>query len=70
MYELIFNSKLSENGTLYCPKEYSFNNASYKVIVSIHDSDNEITDTENSAIIDNSNDFLSKEEIGYYLNLE
>ncbi len=70
MYELTFDSKLSENGTLTCPKEFLFKNASYKVIVNINDYDKEALDAENSAILDNSIDFLSKEEVNYYLNLE
>lgn len=70
MYELTFNSELSENGTLTCPKEFLFKNASYKVIVNINDYDKDTLDIEHSAIFDNSIDFLSKEEVNYYLNLE
>lgn len=70
MYEVVFNSKLTDNGTLYCPKEYTFGNADYKVIVSVPE-DNDITsEAELSAINDNSADFLSDQEIQYYLNLE
>jgi len=70
MYELTFDSKLSENGTLTCPTEFLFKNASYKVIVNINDYDKDTIETENSAIIDNSTDFLSQEEVNYYLNME
>lgn len=70
MYELTFNSKLAENGTLVCPKEFLFKNASYKVIVNVYDYDEDALEVENSAILDNSTDFLSKEEVNYYLNLE
>ncbi len=68
MYELVFDSQLSENGTLYCPKEFSFKNAIYKVIVKVDD--NDAVDSENSAIVDNSFDFLSEEEVNYYINLD
>lgn len=68
MYELVFDSKLSENGMLYCPKEYSFKNAVYKVIVKINE--NESLDIEKSAISDNSFDFLTDEEVNYYINLD
>lgn len=67
MYELVFDSKLSENGMLYCPKEFLFKNAVYKVIVKVDD--NDAVDFEYSAIVDNSFDFLSEEEVNYYLNL-
>lgn len=68
MYELVFDSKLSENGMLYCPKEFLFKNAVYKVIVKVDDID--VVDFENSTIVDNSFDFLSEEEVNYYINLD
>jgi len=68
MYELVFDSKLSEEGMLYCPKEFLFKNAEYKVIVKINE--NETLEAENSAISDNSFDFLTEEEVKYYINLD
>ncbi len=68
MYELVFDSKISENGMLYCPKEFSFKNAIYKVTVKINDNDTSVI--ENTAISDNSFDFLSEEEVNYYINLD
>jgi hypothetical protein len=70
MYELVFNTKIAENGNLYCPKEFLFENANYKVIVNVNDDDSDNLDVENSAILDNSEEFLSKEEVNYYLNLD
>ncbi|MBM2816069.1 MAG: hypothetical protein HW421_2831 [Ignavibacteria bacterium] len=70
MYEIVFNSKLTENGALYCPKEYSFIDADYKVILTLPDNNEDISEAEKSAIIDNSSDFLSAQEISYYLNLD
>lgn len=70
MRELIFDTKLLNDGHLYCPKKFAIKNAKFKVIVSVsedHATDSEI---EMSSIIDNSNDFLTKKEIKYYLNLD
>jgi len=59
---------------LYCPKEFAQKtNARFKVIVFFDGNDTEASDEEIelSAVKDNtSNDFLSLEEIDYYLKLE
>ena len=70
MYEIIFNSKLMEGGTLFCPKEYSFKEADYKVIVKLPEKDASDIDIETSAMADNSEEFLTNEEIKYYMNLD
>ena len=73
MNSATFESKLLPNGHLYCPKEYlNKKNATFKVIVTF---ENEIykasdIDIEQSSIKDISNEFLTQEEINYYLNLE
>ena len=73
MNSLAFESKLLPDGHLYCPKEFADKkNVRFQVIVTfgekkIEASDHEI---ELSAITDISNDFLSQEELNYYLNLE
>ncbi len=68
MSVLVFDTKLTENGMLFCPKEYSFNIVINNVIVKIDDE--ESIDIENSAIMDNSSDFLTEEEVNYYINLD
>lgn len=68
-----FESKLLPDGHLYCPKEFSHNkNALFKVFVIFEDNEKNASDTdiELSAISDNSEDFLSEEEVRYYLDLE
>lgn len=68
-----FESKLLPEGNLYCPKEFTKKkNIHFKVIVTFDDHDIEAKDhdIELSAIKDNSSDFLSREELDYYLNLE
>lgn len=68
-----FQSKLLSDGHLYCPKEFAQKqNALFKVTVIFEDPKNEAseTDIELSAINDNSSDFLSEEELSYYLGLE
>ncbi|MCX6154203.1 MAG: hypothetical protein NT007_08585 [Candidatus Kapabacteria bacterium] len=70
MYEVVFNSILTENGTIYCPNEYSFKDAEYKVIVHLPDQLDEFINVEASAIIDNSIDFLYRDEVQYYLGLD
>jgi len=68
-----FDSQLLPEGNLYCPKEFTKKkNVHFKVIVVFDESDIEASDhdIELSAIKDNSSDFLSQEELDYYLNLE
>ena len=73
METLAFESKLLPDGHLYCPKEVaSKKNVKFRVIVTFEDENVEASkqDIELSAINDVSDDFLSKEELNYYLNLE
>ena len=73
MNTIAFKSKLLPDGHLYCPKEFSSKtNAKFRVIVTFNDKDNEASDQdiELSSVNDISYDFLSEEEVNYYLNLE
>ncbi len=68
-----YDSRLLPDGHLYCPEEFvKKKNAHFKVIVIFEDSDVEASenDIEISSMMDISNDFLSEEEMNYYLNLE
>ena len=73
METLAFESKILPDGHLYCPKEVAQKkNVKFKVIVTFEDDKVEASnhDIELSAINDVSDDFLSEEELNYYLNLE
>ena len=70
MYEIVFNSKLNDEGSLYCPKEFSFKEAEYKVIVILSERDASDIEIETSAAVDNSEEFLTQEEINYYMTLD
>ncbi len=73
MQELIFDSNLLPDGHLYCPDEIaSKKNAHFKVIVTFDETEAEASESELelSAIHDTSEDFLTKEELKYYLNLK
>jgi len=68
-----FRSKVLPDGHLYCPDEFiQKKNANFKVIVTFEDVNAEASEheVELSAINDISEDFLSEEEINYYLNLK
>ncbi len=73
MNRTTFESKLLPDGHLYCPDEFGQkSNAQFTVIVSFEDSEIEASerDTELSAVIDNSTEFLSEEELSYYFSLK
>lgn len=72
MKKLIFESKLLPDGHLYCPKELAHKNAHFKVVVTFEETALEASEheIELSAIHDVSEDFLSEEEVNYYLKLE
>ncbi len=73
MNTVCFESKLLPDGHLYCPKEIAQKkNAHFKVIVMFENSEMEASerDIELSAIRDISTEFLSEEELRYYMNLE
>ncbi len=69
----VFKSKVLSDGHLYCPKELARKkDAQFKVIVTFKETDIEASEheVELSAINDVSEDFLSEEEVSYYLNLK
>lgn len=72
--KLIFDSKLLPDGHLYCPEELVYKkNLRFKVVVTFGpETDFEASEheIENANIDDVSNEFLSEEELNYYLNLE
>ena len=73
MTTIAFESKLLPDGHLYCPTEFTKRkNVKFKVIVMFEDNTIEASDQdiEFSSIRDISEDFLSQEELNYYLNLE
>ncbi len=70
---LIFDSQLLPDGHLSCPKEFVHKkNVQFKVLVMFKESEREATDQEieQAAIQDTSEDFLSQEELTYYMSLE
>ena len=72
MKKMVFESKLLPDGHLYCPdKVAQKKNAHFKVIVTFEGTELEASEheIELSAVNDVSEDFLSKEELNYYLNL-
>jgi len=70
MHEIVFESQLLKDGHLYCPKEYAAPSAKFKVIVSLPDEYATDSEIELASVIDNSDEFLSKEELNYYMNLD
>ncbi len=73
MQEAVFDSRLLNDGHLYCPKEFAKPEAKFKVIVTLPDKEVEDaseSDIEMAAAADNSDDFLSLEELEYYLSLD
>jgi len=59
-----FESQLLPEGNLYCPKEFT-TSKNARFFVEATNQEIEIC-----ALMDISNDFLSQEELQYYLNLE
>ena len=70
MHEIVFESQLLKDGHLYCPKEYATPRAKFKVIVSLPDEYAADSEIELASVIDNSDEFLSKKELYYYMNLD
>ena len=73
MKEIVFESKMLEDGHLYCPKEIAeVKNVHFKVIATFADDEAEASEREleAAAVHDLSEDYLSKEEVSYYLNLK
>lgn len=70
MHEVVFDSQLLQDGHLYCPQEYANPRARFKVIVSLPDESATDTEIELVSVVDHADDFLSKEEVDYYLSLD
>ncbi len=70
MHEVIFESQLLKDGHLYCPKEFTSPKATYKVIVSLPGDIATDSDMETAAVVDQSDEFLSREELRYYMSLD
>ena len=73
MKKMVFESNLLPDGHLYCPEELAENkNVHFKVIAFFDEGNFEATEQEieMSNINDVSEDFLSDEELKYYLALE
>ncbi len=71
---LISDSQLLSDGHLSCPKEFAQRkNAQFlKSSSSLKSRHYEATDRdiEQAAVLDNSNEYLSQEELNYYMKLE
>ncbi|HLP46716.1 MAG TPA: hypothetical protein VK186_20075 [Candidatus Deferrimicrobium sp.] len=70
MHEIIFKSQLLKDGHLSCPKKYAMPKAIYKVVVSLPDVTAADTDIEMASVVDQSDEFISEEELGYYMSLD
>jgi len=69
----MFDSQLLSDGHLFCPKQFrGKKNAQFKVLVIFEDIPPEASDyeMETAAIQDTSEEYLSQEELGYYLKLQ
>jgi len=73
MERMVFESKVLPDGHLYCPDELARErNAHFKVIVTFEKTDlleASEREVELSAINDTYGDYLSEEEVDYYLSL-
>jgi hypothetical protein len=74
MKKMVFESKILPDGHLYCPDELAGEkNAHFEVIVTFKETDlieASESEIELSAINDTSDDFLTEEELSYYLSLK
>jgi len=73
METVVFESRLLPDGHLYCPEKFVKNkNIRFKVVVIFEKTYLEATDRdiERTAVHDVSDEFLTDEEINYYLNLK
>lgn len=73
MGKVVFESKLLPDGHLYCPEKLAQKkNTHFKVIATFDGNYLEANDldVELSALNDVSEDFLSEEELSYYLKLK
>jgi len=73
MNTLSFNSQLLPDGHLYCPEQFTHKkDIKIKVLVMFENTQSQASakEIEQAAVIDNSEEFLSQEEINYYMKLE
>ncbi len=73
MGKKVFESRVLPDGHLYCPEELAQEkNARFQVIATFEDTNVEASEreVELSAVHDTSEDYLSEEELNYYLNLK
>lgn len=74
MKKMVFESKILPDGHLYCPDELARKkNAHFEVIATFRETDlleASEPEIELSAINDTSDDFLTEEELSYYLSLK
>ncbi|HLP47687.1 MAG TPA: hypothetical protein VK469_17210 [Candidatus Kapabacteria bacterium] len=70
MHEVIFESQLLKYGHLACPKKYAIPKAIYKVVVSLADVTSADSDIEMASVVDQSDEFISEEELGYYMSMD
>jgi hypothetical protein len=73
MNTLSFNSQLLPDGHLYCPEQFTHKkDIKFKVLVMFENTQSQASakEIEQAAVIDNSEEFLSQEEINYYMKLE
>jgi hypothetical protein len=70
MQEVMFDSQLLKDGHLYCPKEYATPKARFKVIVSLPGENATDSEIEMASVVDHSDEFLSDQELEYYMNLD
>ncbi len=73
MKKLVFESRLLPDGHLYCPEELAHEeNAIFKVVVTFRKTNFDASDheIESASVNDISEDFLTKEDVNYYLNLK
>lgn len=70
MHEVIFESQLLKDGHLSCPKKYAMPKAIYKVIVNFPDLTATDSDIEMASVEDQSDEFISEEELNYYMKLD
>lgn len=70
MHEVTFESQLLTDGHLSCPKKYAIPRAKFRVIVSFPDKTATDSEIELASAADHSDEFLSEEELDYYMSLE
>jgi hypothetical protein len=73
MKTLVFDSHLLPDGHLSCPKEFvRKKNVQFKVLVVFEETERQASDRdlEQAAIQDTGDEFLSQNELDYYLSLD